>query len=419
MICHNFLTTPTLVVDYFYEAAVDNANLAFVFSPSLNRELNGNSYGGEVLFRNGFDTVVFKVSNDDWFQSVPPNLFEVINNTVSKKKYLKKISYGSSMGGYAAIVFSKYLALTSVYVFSPQYSIDQDFDTRWAAFSKKIYFNYRIDAETVNQNSRYFIFYDNKDLDAQQVQKLLNFLPLDKTQEIKLPFTGHPCVHYLSEIGLLKDLLVNIATHDSDLNTDLLRYKNKSKSYLYNISLHLFRKNHYTWSLSFVESALKIDAKMAVFHRHKGNVLEKLGLLADATVALKTAISFSPMDAHYLNGLAILLGKQGFLDEAIEHSKKSILLAPDNPHFYGQLSNLFFKAGSFLEALSFIDSALSINASIAGFHRHKSVVLDGLGMKADAVISIRKAIALDPTVPHDIDRLDFLLKKNGGNLSLN
>ena len=45
----------------FCPCAVGASGVALVFTPSMNRSLEGNGYGGEVFFRNGFDTVAVKV----------------------------------------------------------------------------------------------------------------------------------------------------------------------------------------------------------------------------------------------------------------------------------------------------------------------------------------------------------------------
>lgn len=95
----------------------------------MNRHLDGNRDGGDLLVKNGFDVVNFKISNDDWFQSIPEKMFDAIQNFSCAYKY--KVGYGTSMGGYGVIAFSKMLKLDTALVFSPQFCIDKPFDTRW------------------------------------------------------------------------------------------------------------------------------------------------------------------------------------------------------------------------------------------------------------------------------------------------
>ena len=307
---HILASSETMKIEYFYSENRDPKGLVYVFTASMNRNLEGNHHGGEVFFRNGFDTIAMKISNDDWFQSVPSNVFEVIDSIVNKKKYKKKIACGSSMGGYASIAFSKLLDCDVVIVFSPQYSIEEEFDKRWESFANKINFKYRISFDSIKSDCKFFIFYDNKDPDDAQVKKLLEILPFDNIQLIKLPFTGHPTALYLSEIGLIKDLVIKIANENSVEGVDFFQNKRHSKTYFDYLSHNLLKRNHNKWSLSAIESAIQIDGKVAVFHRNKSTVLDRLDRVDEAIAAIRVANALDPSNAHLQYLLSCLLNKQ-------------------------------------------------------------------------------------------------------------
>jgi len=235
-------STESQRIEHFYHDDSENINLAFIFSPSMNRSLDGSGYGGEVFLRNGYDTIHFKVSNDDWFQSVPSDIFDEIKNIVAKKKYKNKIAYGSSMGGYASIAFSKLLDCNTAIAFSPQYSITEPFDRRWEAFAKKINFKYPISSETVSSSCKFFIFYDNKDPDELHIAKLLKVIPADNIFLIKLPYAGHPSTYYLAEVGIIKDIIAKVVKDNNVDGIDFLSNKKSSKSYLVCLSQHLNKK---------------------------------------------------------------------------------------------------------------------------------------------------------------------------------
>ncbi|MBU3615458.1 hypothetical protein ICN46_11210 [Polynucleobacter sp. Latsch14-2] len=136
----------------------NNTNLAFIFSSLESRSLDGNRNGGEIFFRNGYDVISFKISNGDWFQSLPPDIFEVIKSISLERGYQKKVAYGSSMGGFASIAFSRLLELDTAIVFSPQISISESFDQRWASNARGINFKYHITKETISDHCKFFIF---------------------------------------------------------------------------------------------------------------------------------------------------------------------------------------------------------------------------------------------------------------------
>lgn len=371
------LITDSMKIDYFFDENLNHQHLAYVFTPSLNRNLDGNAYGGELLARNGFDTIAFKVLNDDWFQSIPLELFEKINNINSKKGYVKRVAYGSSMGGYAAIAFSKHLNCSTSITISPQYCIDEEFDTRWFKYAKNINFKYKISKDSVQNDCKFFIFYDNKNLDKLQVEKLVNILPPNRTELVTLPYTGHPCTDYLSEVGLIKELLVKIAKEDSIQGIDFLAKKKLSKFYFEALSVCLFRKKHPKWALFAIDSALKIDSKFSRFHFQKSVLLDKIGKIDASVKSLKYAIYFDS----------------------------------GNPYLHCNLSDLFFRNNVMEDALSAIDTALKIDADVAVFHRHKGAVLDKMGKVDEAIKSMCKAITLDPNNSHQLIHLNHMLNR--------
>jgi tetratricopeptide (TPR) repeat protein len=299
------------VEHFFDESNPECKNLAYIFTPSMNRNLNGNAFGGEVFSRNGFETIAFKISNDDWFQSIPDTVFESIKTLLGKRKYLRKVAYGSSMGGYAAIAFSKLLDSDQVIVFSPQYCIDEPFDLRWSEMAKNIEFRYRITLESIKRDADYWIYFDNKHIDNLHVQRLLNLIPNLKT--IKLPYTGHPSTHYLAEVGLLKEIINRIAAQVGLTDIEYRKNRRQSKSYLNGLSTGLYKAGHLSWALAAIESALQIDPKAASYYIQKSRILEKMGDVKAAISTLREAILIDPENPS----------NQRFLDRLLSYSLKN------------------------------------------------------------------------------------------------
>ena len=306
-------STNSMKIEFFFDENFKHKNLVYIFTPSFNRNLNGMAYGGDLFFRGGYDVIVFKISNDDWFQSIPPELFTSISGVIAIHKYEKKVAYGSSMGGYAAIAFSKILDCNTVIVFSPQHSIDQSFDRRWEAYAKKINFIYTIACDTVNQNCKFFIFYDDKGPDELQVSKILDVIPSANTCLIRLPYAGHPTTHYLAQVGILKELAIKVANENSIDNIDFRGRKALSKSYLQCISYHLLRRNKLKSALFTIDSAIQIDQNIPAFHWHKSTVLAKLGRSKEAIDSINNALSLDPSNVKFQIHLSNL---QIGLDEA-------------------------------------------------------------------------------------------------------
>jgi len=271
------VSSETMRVDYFCHDNPIKENLAYTFSHYQSYDLNGNNNGGAVFYKNGYDVIAFKVSNDDWFQSVPPSVFDQIRNICTLKKYKKKIAYGGSMGGFGSIAFSKLLDCNISVAFCPQYSIDEAFDQRYAKQAKNIEFVYRISGESISKSCKYFIFYDNEYVpDKLQVEKLLEVIPIENTKLVTLPLCGHDPMGYLRDICLLKDVAIKIADNCNVDDLDFFKYRKSSKVYLWNLSQKLMKRKHLKFSLLVIELAIKLDENNSAFKHLKNSLHEKI-----------------------------------------------------------------------------------------------------------------------------------------------
>ena len=90
--CNEILyTDENTCIEYFYSKNKNIKKIAFVFSPSMNRELTGFGFGGSFLLNNGFDLIAFKLIDDSWFQNVPNRILNDINKIVGLRNYEKRI----------------------------------------------------------------------------------------------------------------------------------------------------------------------------------------------------------------------------------------------------------------------------------------------------------------------------------------
>lgn len=107
-------------------------------------------------------------------------------------------TYGYSMGAFAAIAFADHLRANLAIAISPQYSIKDDFDKRWAAQAKSIEsWRHQIDARAT-RNCDIVILYDSKFyLDHAQVNRIKDKVDPGKLRIIEVPFSGHFTLRFL------------------------------------------------------------------------------------------------------------------------------------------------------------------------------------------------------------------------------
>ncbi len=234
--------TETCCIELFFKPNNLNSELACIFSAGANRNLEGNGHGGEVLINEGFDVLLFKINNDDWFQQLPPSIWEHLEKSLAKNFYIRRVGTGTSMGGYAAIAFSKLLNLETVLAYSPQYRIDSNFDQRWAEFSKGIIWRYRITLDSINRNCKYLIVFDPLGPDGLQVNYLKEIIPSLNLTLWSIPFSGHCALRFLHELNQLKlvtvQALKRLSFQDIHLNK-----KSNSIQYILHLAISLEKQN--------------------------------------------------------------------------------------------------------------------------------------------------------------------------------
>lgn len=142
----------------FFTYATDEASLSTV-----------KGFGEDILARIGIPAVHFINLKNHWWQI--NDLSECLQAGAEVLGLAnRRIGYGASMGGYAALRFSKALSLDESLVFSPKYSIDRDrvpFEKRWASQASQLDFS--SESMDVNESSTHHIVFDPRCDDAAHV----------------------------------------------------------------------------------------------------------------------------------------------------------------------------------------------------------------------------------------------------------
>lgn len=248
--------TDTICVECFFKKSRARNSIAIVFSSFGNRSLVGNPYGGNFLFENGFDVISFKSTRDDWFQSLPKMALELAARVCKKYKYV--IAMGTSMGGFAAICFSKYFSCERVLAYSPQFRIKDGFDPRFS-YVPEMERIYEISRETIKDNCKYTFVYDKCDYDRFHIDELRNFIPEGNFIELTLPHVGHELSIYLYEVGLIKDVTISLLRGERLDKSKLLKGRRASRVYLKGIANKLLLKNKHKSALVIKELQIRAE----------------------------------------------------------------------------------------------------------------------------------------------------------------
>ena len=162
-------------------------------------------WGADFLNRKGYSVLGIKPKQVDWYRG--PDLHAFFRShgfRVFVSSFKKVFFYGSSMGGYAALVFSAACPNAVVIAFNPQSTLHPDlagWDPRYPEGSSQDWTGDFADAKDCAAAAKaVYIAYDPLfGLDNRHVSRLpqANIIPL------KMPLVGHVMMSWMSEAGIL------------------------------------------------------------------------------------------------------------------------------------------------------------------------------------------------------------------------
>lgn len=191
-------------------------NCALSYNSETDAQKLGRAgFGLDFFKKKEIDTIFIGNYTNSWYQvEEMPSLFNLIQEKIKKHNYKAIINYGGSMGGQAALNFSKDLNANKVLAFCPQVILENY--PGWKSNSSKLGLKELFPIENgLSSNSALFIFYsrDNqrdtsyaeKDLVALAKQidnKNLNLVPV--------PWACHHTMMPLQKTGYLEKIIMAV-----------------------------------------------------------------------------------------------------------------------------------------------------------------------------------------------------------------
>jgi tetratricopeptide (TPR) repeat protein len=428
-------------------------DLVFTFTnwaPPGATSLDGLGYAGRFLVDNGFDVVAIKANRNWWFQDLDRAIFDAVEQAIARggRAYRRRVGYGSSMGGYAAFQFSGALKLDRVVAYSPQFSIHEAWEPRWAREAAAIAFTQAMTRAALAPSCRYVVVYDPCNPDIEHVRRFAAIVPDGRMQELRLRYSGHPSGDFIAETGHLKAFALALLRGDAPPPVAAVRRdRAKSHAYLRTLAASCLERAKPRVALDLIDRALAIAPDRPLYHWQRSLILDRLGRGGECIAAGRQAHLLAPDDALYSLHLTHLLSRKGdaigalaALDRALtvdpdnagSHRQRALLLdhlsdavgavaaqrrafAIDskNPHQAALLSHLLVRSGDIAEALASIDRAIALESGVAGFHRHRSALLDRLKETDRAIEAAERAVALAPGDAESLLQLSHVLARKG------
>lgn len=312
----------------------------------------------EPLIRKRGDTGVFFIpKREHWFQTA--DIFEALAKAERLTRTGRRIAYGSSKGGFAALAYGRELLPDLTIAAAPQVSVHPDdvgaFDTRWTHLGAGLAHGRR-DAREGLHGRRVII------LDPMERRDRTHAWMIGG-ETIPVRFAGHSVLHALKEAGTLSGLISGIVDDEpSQIAEALAKYKACRRDGIlgrfalaercqhhgrYAAALSLYQASRAVdearvdfcmsqclWALERGEEAL-LRARWAAsanptYRVQQGLSLVRIGRAQEALAKFDGWIDASPLDAELHAGRASALRALGRHDAAAAGFSRANDLAPGN-----------------------------------------------------------------------------------------
>lgn len=239
------------------------------------------------------------------------------------------ITYGASMGGYAAFRSSGLLQARKVIAFSPQYSIDPvlaPWETRWIKATQNC--THIMDSLPINPLCEIYLFYDPETKDARHAELIGQHGP---SHHIQVPYSGHSSIAMLQQIGMLDSALTHIIGSEFDeraFQTAIESKSSQSAHFLVSLADSMpYRQKKQRLALLY--RAIELAEKEPEYYHHLGKTLVSYGLWSEAKAIYYRGWEQKP-DSHLglLSYLSFLNLSRRYSESRVVYDK-IVAQAPD------------------------------------------------------------------------------------------
>ena len=322
---------------------------------SLNHDLSLEraGFGEEWLGQVGYDAVHVIAARNDWYQHPETGeMLEAVRGAASGRPGV--ITYGSSMGGYAAIRFAEKVGAQTAVAISPQFSIDPGragFDTRWLDHGQRIAFLWEAPAAQDSALRTAWVFYDPKDLDRLHVEALAADYPI---RPLAIRNGGHPVGGYLAETGLLASTVIAMieGAFDPEAFAALVREARPRSGQYHFTMAHRQPPHRLSTALRLSSEAVRLSPSAGPYLSLHARLLEQAGDAAAAEALHHRAIALEPGYPRLRVELAAMLSRAGREAEAADLVREIHTFEIDEASVYARACLTLFLAGEFDAALT-------------------------------------------------------------------
>lgn len=319
-------------------------------------------YGEDFLYASGVSAIHVLGRGDDWYQ-YPDTLDAMAAVRAHVAGAERVVTYGSSMGAYAALKLADAAGAHAALALSPQYSVDPrrvPFETRWSADARRLDFQPDIEARTPTR-AHALVIYDAAGDDRRHIALFAREMQGDF---VGLRHIHHPATTFLNETGLLGPLVLEFAAGTLDAGAFRRRADRARRDSV---------------------TCLTLLAQRQPLRRRRTALR-----LAERAAAL------APDSAAALSALATQLSRNGRHDEAIALHERATDIGGRSPNYLTCHAHVLIDAGRLADGVALIEEAIAMEPTAAHYHRWMANLLKDAGDRPGALLALERALALDP-----------------------
>lgn len=210
--------------------------------------------------------------------------------------YARIVSYGSSMGGYAALRFADRVGAATALVLSPQYSRDPrkaPFEKRWRRHRREKWLP-ELSGPLPSDVPAIVAYDPAMRAERLHLERIASEMQVDS---LPLPHAGHASASFLSECGLLTEFVLSVVSGTVDLAAArrLARARRKrSLHYLMTLSYAAIGRGKQQWALALAHKATLMAPQSELAWHYLGYLLSRLGRHDEAVAAHRRSAELAP-----------------------------------------------------------------------------------------------------------------------------
>lgn len=300
-------------------------------SYSDTRSLERPGFGQHFLEQHGIDAIHVIARANEWYQH--DEILEICRAIAAiTRTYERVYTYGSSMGGYAAIRFGERVHARAAVALSPQFSVDKavvPFEHRWKGDAERITFAVeRRKADSFAPLA--YVSYDPFDLDRRHVEL---FRLKTKLIEFVIPHGGHPVTGFLAEAGVLGEFVLSVVNERFDLSA-LQRSAHAARKRSAQFWSVLSERTHNPKiRTALAKRALSLSPQDVVYHFKYARILAQNENFSEAEAIFNEAVKHHPSNAVLLYSMSEMYEWRGDIKEALSVMRRLVEAHPD-AHIY-------------------------------------------------------------------------------------